>query len=69
MLGPGTATGSTTGHANASMLEQGIDSLALVEFLFEVEEKFKVSLESYPDINSLATLSKAIDELRAAQTA
>ncbi|MBK7060135.1 MAG: acyl carrier protein [Rubrivivax sp.] len=55
--------------ANASMLEQGIDSLALVEFLFEVEEKFKVSLESYPDINSLATLSKAIDELRAAQTA
>jgi len=56
-------------YENASMLEQGIDSLALVEFLFEVEEKFKVSLESYPDINSLATLSKAIDELRAAQTA
>jgi acyl carrier protein len=31
------------------MLEAGIDSLALVEFLFEVEEKFKVSLEGYPD--------------------
>lgn len=54
---------------NASMKDHGIDSLALVEFLFEVEDKFKVSLESYPDIDTLAALAKAIDELRAAQAA
>lgn len=54
---------------NASMREHGIDSLALVEFLFDVEEKFKVSLESHADIDTLAALAKAIDELRAAQTA
>ena len=53
----------------ASMRDQGIDSLALVEFLFDVEDKFKVSLESYPDIENLAQLAKVIDELRAAQTA
>lgn len=54
---------------NASMRDHGIDSLALVEFLFEVEDKFKVSLESYPEIDTLAELAKVIDELRAAQTA
>jgi acyl carrier protein len=54
---------------NLSMRDQGIDSLALVEFLFDVEDKFKVSLDSYPDIENLGQLAKAIDELRAAQTA
>jgi acyl carrier protein len=54
---------------DASMREHGIDSLALVEFLFEVEDTFKVSLESNPDIDTLAQLAKLIDELRAAQTA
>jgi acyl carrier protein len=53
---------------NLSMRDQGIDSLALVEFLFDVEDKFKVSLESYPEIENLGQLAKAIDELRAAQT-
>ncbi|WP_326539574.1 acyl carrier protein [Pseudorhodoferax sp.] len=54
---------------NGSMREHGIDSLALVEFLFDVEDKFKVSLQSYPDIDTLAQLAQAIDELRAAQAA
>lgn len=54
---------------NASMREHGIDSLALVEFLFEVEDTFKVSLESNPDIDTLAQLAKLVDELRAAQAA
>lgn len=54
---------------NASMREHGIDSLALVEFLFEVEDKFKVSLEAHPEIDTLAALARTIDELRAAQTA
>lgn len=53
----------------ASMREQGIDSLALVEFLFEVEERFKVSLASNPDIDTLAELARMIDEMRAAQAA
>lgn len=54
---------------DASMREHGIDSLALVEFLFDVEDAFKVSLESHPDIDTLAQLAKLIDDLRAAQTA
>lgn len=54
---------------HASMREHGIDSLALVEFLFEVEDTFKVSLDSNPDIDTLAELAKLIDELRAAQAA
>ena len=54
---------------NASMREHGIDSLALVEFLFDVEDTFKVSLESNPDIDPLAELARLIDELRAAQAA
>ncbi|MBK9363699.1 MAG: acyl carrier protein [Rubrivivax sp.] len=54
---------------NASMREHGIDSLALVEFLFDVEDTFKVSLESNPDIDTLAELARLIDELRAAQAA
>lgn len=53
---------------NASMREHGIDSLALVEFLFDVEDKYKVSLESHTHIDTLADLARAIDELRAAQT-
>lgn len=54
---------------NASMREHGIDSLALVEFLFEVEDKFKVSLDAHPEIDTLAGLAQVIDRLRAAQTA
>lgn len=51
------------------MSEHGIDSLALVEFLFDVEDHFKVSLEGHGEINTLAGLARLIDELRAAQTA
>lgn len=51
------------------MRDQGIDSLVLVEFLFEVEDQFKVSLQSRSDIETLAGLAQAIDELRAAQAA
>lgn len=51
------------------MRDQGIDSLVLVEFLFEVEDHFKISLQSRGDIETLAGLAQAIDELRAAQAA
>jgi acyl carrier protein len=53
---------------NAAMLESGIDSLALVEFLFEVEDRFAVSLpEDHTRIRSLADLATVVDGLLAAQ--
>lgn len=56
----------TTLDPNASMLDQGIDSLALAEFLFEIEDHFGIQ---FPDnragVNSLAGLAQVIDELKA----
>ncbi|HTY03816.1 MAG TPA: acyl carrier protein [Rhodocyclaceae bacterium] len=50
---------------DASMLEQGIDSLALAEFLFDVEDHFGISLPDVKtDVNSLAGLARVIDEVR-----
>jgi acyl carrier protein len=54
----------------ASMLEQGIDSLALADFLFDVEDHFGIDIPAdRTDINSLAGLAGVIDELRAARNA
>lgn len=55
---------------NASIRSAGLDSLALVEFLFEVEDKFGLSLpEEYSNIDTLAELAKVVDDVRAAQAA
>lgn len=55
---------------NASMLDQGIDSLALAEFLFEIEDRFGIDFpDSRADVNSLAGLARVIDELLAAKSA
>jgi acyl carrier protein len=55
---------------HASIRAAGLDSLALVEFLFEVEDKFGLSLpEAYSNIDTLADLAKVVDDLRAAQAA
>lgn len=55
---------------HASIRGAGLDSLALVEFLFEVEDKFGLSLpEEYSNIDTLADLAKVVDDLRAAQAA
>lgn len=55
---------------NASMREAGIDSLALVEYLFEVEDRFGISVpEQEPNIDTLAELARVVDELRAKQAA
>ena len=52
---------------HASMRGAGIDSLALVEFLFEVENRMGITLpDAYPDIDTLAALAATVDELRAA---
>jgi acyl carrier protein len=50
------------------MREHGIDSLAMVEFLFEVEDHFKVSLSGHADIDTLSGLARLIDGMRAEQT-
>lgn len=51
---------------NASMREKGIDSLALVEFIFEVEDRFGISVpDTAANCQTLAELATLIDELRA----
>lgn len=53
---------------DASMLDQGIDSLALAEFLFDIEDHFGIDFpDARAEINSLAGLAKVIDELVAAK--
>lgn len=53
----------------ASMREAGIDSLTLVEFIFEVEERFGITLESNPDVDTLAELARIIDAQGAGKAA
>ena len=51
---------------NASMRGAGIDSLALVEFLFEVEDRFAISVpDQYSNIDTLAELAAVVDQMRA----
>jgi acyl carrier protein len=53
----------------ASLREQNIDSLTLVEFLFAVEDHFKISMpEKYSDVDTLVALAAAVDEVRASAT-
>ncbi|MCS0581552.1 acyl carrier protein [Massilia pinisoli] len=50
--------------------EYGLDSLALAELLFTIEEEFDIKFPDRPEnINTLAELSAAIDELRLSQQA
>ncbi len=54
----------------ASMRENGIDSLALVEFLFAVEDHFGFAVpDEHAHIDTLADLAAVIDKLRAKRTA
>ena len=55
---------------NASLRGHGIDSLTLVEFVFAVEDHYGISVpEKYTDVDTLAALASAVDEIRASQTA
>jgi len=48
--------------------EYGLDSLALAELLFTIEEEFNVKFPDRPEnIDTLKKLAVAIDELRASQ--
>ena len=55
---------------NASMRGHGIDSLTLVEFLFAVEDHYGISVpEKCSQVDTLAALAAAVDEIRSSQTA
>jgi len=55
---------------NASIRGAGLDSLALVEFLFAVEDHFHISLpDQQGEIDTLAELARLVDSLRATQKA
>ncbi|NIA53028.1 acyl carrier protein [Massilia sp. TW-1] len=50
--------------------EYGLDSLALAELLFTIEEEFDIKFPDRPEnINTLRELSTAIDDLRLSQQA
>ena len=56
--------------AHVPMREQGLDSLAVAEFLFEVEDRLGLTLpDSHMEIDTLAGLAELIDSLRAKQAA
>ena len=53
-----------------SMREQGLDSLAVAEFLFEVEDRLGIELpDETKDLETLAGLAALIDRMRAEQAA
>ncbi|HWH81667.1 MAG TPA: acyl carrier protein [Burkholderiaceae bacterium] len=55
---------------NASMREKGIDSLALVECLFAIEDRYGISMsDEDSNIDTLAALATAVDRVRAKQAA
>jgi len=55
---------------HASMREKGIDSLALAEFLFEIEDHFRISLpDPDPTMDTLAQLAQLVDQVRAGAVA
>lgn len=52
---------------NASMRDKGLDSLALVEFLFAVEDHFHISMpDTEANVDTLAELATVVDRVRAA---
>ena len=51
-----------------SMREKGFDSLALVEFVFAIEDHFSISIpDGDPDVDTLAQLAAVVDRIKAAQ--
>ena len=55
---------------NASIREKGLDSLAMVEYLFAVEDHFGISIsDEYSNIDTLSELAAVVDKLRTAPAA
>ena len=54
----------------ASMRDKGFDSLTLVEFVFAVEDHFKISMPDQDvNVDTLAELAAMVDKTLAAQAA
>ena len=54
---------------HASMREKGVDSLALVEFLFAVEDHFHIDMpDADSKIDTLAELARVVDKTLASKT-
>lgn len=54
----------------ASLRDRGIDSLAMVEFLFLIEDKYGISMRDEDStIDTLAALAAAVDRRRATKAA
>ena len=52
------------------MRDHGLDSLALAEFLFEVEDRFHVDLpDEQPQVDTLAGLAALVDRVLADKAA
>lgn len=57
---------------DGSLRESGLDSLALVEILFAIEDHFGITMpdpQAQDGIDTLAGLAEVVDKLRAPQTA
>ena len=53
----------------AKLIDLGIDSLATIEFLFKLEDRFKLNLNDDPTpVETIADIAAEVDRLLAAQT-
>jgi len=58
---------ASTLDPTASMREKGFDSLALVEFVFAIEDKFGITMpDTDANIDTLAELAELVDQVKAA---
>lgn len=54
---------------DASMRASGVDSLALVEFIYEVEDKYGISIpDKHANLDTLAELAEVVDRLRVVES-
>jgi len=55
---------------HASLREKGVDSLALIEFLFSIEDRFGITMpDEESNVDTLAELAAVVDKARATQAA
>ncbi len=53
---------------NDSMRGKGFDSLALVEFVFAIEDHFSITIpDNEPEVDTLAELAALVDQIKASQ--
>jgi acyl carrier protein len=59
---------TSTLDPDTSLRDKGFDSLALVEFVFAIEDKFGITMpDTDANVDTLAKLAELVDKLKAAQ--